>query len=896
MRVHELAKQIKKDSREIVRISRDLGLQVSNPMSNIDDEAVKAIKNYYNTQKPAPKPVDDSKNQRVNIKKIEEKLANKEKVKEEKQQEVKQVDKTPVQKPVTEVKKEIKQEPQKPVAEKPVETAPPKPKRENYVLDKKPERKDYRKQNNRPQTGQQRDNQSSRPQGQGNRKPYDSENKKPFGSQGGSDNRFNKKPYNKSEGQSQDRRNTFNKGGQDKRNTFNKDGDNTQKRFSRKPPAKTEEQAPITKISKDSKAIETNKKKSLIKNKKYEDKLFNDAGNVNTIKRDLTKKTGNTVSKQKMARREVKETDAKPKVYEIEAPISVKDFAEKVDMGTSAIMTKLIGLGIMATINQSLDADVVELLAMELGIEITMPEPEEEVDIDELFDLNYEDKEEDLITRAPVVTVMGHVDHGKTSLLDAIRTAKVTAGEAGGITQHIGAYMVRAHDKKITFLDTPGHEAFTMMRLRGAQITDIAILVVAADDGVMPQTIEAISHAKAAEVPIIVAINKMDKPEANPERVKQELTEHGLVPEDWGGDTIVVPVSAKSKEGIDELLDMVIIVSEIQELKANPNRFAITNVIDAKLDIGKGPVASVLVKNGTLRVGDYVASGISSGRIRSMIDDKGKSVKKAGPSVPVEIQGLSDVPNAGDFLYAFKDEKSARNYAEQVRLQERETQMKSSSKVSLDDLFARIAEGEIKDLNIVLKGDVKGSVEALSQSLLKLSTEEVRINIIHSGVGGITESDITLASTSNAIIIGFNVRPSNNSMELAKKEEVDIRTYTIIYNAIEDIEASVKGMHAPKFVEKFLGRAEVRDTFKLPNNMIIAGCYVTSGKLTRHSKIKILRDDIVEFEGDITSLRRFKDDVREVNTGYECGVGIEGFNDVRVGDIIEASIMEEVKN
>ncbi len=889
MRVHELAKQIKKDSREIVRISRDLGLQVSNPMSNLEDEAVKAIKNYYNTQKTVAKASEEVKEERVDIKKIEERLANKDKAKSA-DQKVVEKKQTDVNAPVKEVVKKV----ETPVAT--AETTPAKPKRENYVLDKKPERRDYKKTNTRPQTGPQKDGQG-RPQQQGGRKPFDSENKRPFSNQTG-DNRFNKpnKPFTKPDAPQGDRKGGYNKGAQDKR-SFSKDGDSANKpRFTRKQPPKTDEPTPITKISKDSKAIETNKKKSLSKTKKYEEKLFNDAGNVNMFKRDLTKKTGNTISKQKLARRENKEVDNKPKVYEIETPITVKEFSEKVDLGSSVIMTKLIGMGIMATINQSLDDDIIELLALELGIEIKLPEPEEEVDIDELFDLNYEDKEEDLITRAPVVTVMGHVDHGKTSLLDAIRTAKVTAGEAGGITQHIGAYMVRAHDKKITFLDTPGHEAFTMMRLRGAQITDIAILVVAADDGVMPQTIEAISHAKAAGVPIIVAVNKMDKPEANPDRVKQELVEHGLVPEDWGGDTIVVPVSAKTKEGIDELLDMVIIVSEIQELKANPNRFAITNVIDAKLDIGKGPVASVLVKNGTLRVGDYVASGMSSGRIRSMIDDKGKSVKKAGPSVPVEIQGLSDVPNAGDFLYAFKDEKSARNYAEQVRLQERETQMKSSNKVSLDDLFARIKDGEVKDLNIVLKGDVKGSVEALSQSLLKLSTEEVRINIIHSGVGGITESDITLASTSNAIIIGFNVRPSNNSLELAKNEDVDIRTYTIIYNAIEDIEASVKGMHAPKYVEKFLGRAEIRDTFKLPNNMIIAGCYVTSGKLIRNSKIKLLRDDIIEFEGDITSLRRFKDDVREVSTGYECGVGIEGFNDVRVGDIIEASIMEEVKN
>ncbi|NLC04459.1 MAG: translation initiation factor IF-2, partial [Tissierellia bacterium] len=502
---------------------------------------------------------------------------------------------------------------------------------------------------------------------------------------------------------------------------------------------------------------------------------------------------------------------------------------------------------------------------------------------------------ETLKPRPAVVTVMGHVDHGKTSLLDAIKQTSVTEREAGGITQHIGAYTVNVNDKKVVFLDTPGHEAFTSMRARGAQITDIAILVVAADDGVMPQTIEAIAHAKAANVPIIVAINKMDKPDADVDRIKQGLVENGLMPEDWGGDTITVPVSAKNKEGIDELLEMILLVAEIQEFKANPNRNAIGTIVEAQLDKGKGPLATVLVQKGTLKVGDMVVSGLASGRIRAMIDDKGKRVKKAGPSIPVVILGLSEVPNAGELLYVVKDEKEARSQANKRRDIMREQQMKQTSKVSLDDLYEKIALGEIKDLNIIVKGDVRGSIEALTQSLAKLDTDEVKINTIHGGVGGITETDIMLASASNAIVIGFNVRPNLSAIEIAKNESVDIRTYRVIYEAIEDIQAAVKGMHAPKIVEEVLGRARVRATFRLPNNHTIAGIYVMSGKITRNAKVRLLRDDVVIFEGAISSLKRFKDDAREVQTGYEAGLGIDGYNDLKEGDMLEAYILKEVE-
>ena len=579
---------------------------------------------------------------------------------------------------------------------------------------------------------------------------------------------------------------------------------------------------------------------------------------------------------------------------EIESEIMVKELAEKIGVNSAQIITKLIGLGVMVNQNQSIDSEIATIVADEFGFDVIVQVEEDEETEEDLLD--FDDDPKDLVARPPVVTVMGHVDHGKTSLLDAIRHTNVTGIEAGGITQHIGAYAVIVNNKKIVFLDTPGHEAFTAMRARGAKVTDIAILVVAADDGVMPQTIEAISHSKAAGVPIIVAINKIDKPDSNLDRIKQELSDNGLVPEEWGGDTIIAPVSAKNRTGIEELLEMILLVAEMQELKANPNRKAIGTIIEAQLDKGKGPLATVLVQKGTLNIGDMVVSGTANGRIRAMLDEKGKKVKRATPSIPVVILGLSEVPNAGDLIFAVENEKAARHLSSIKKDKIREVQMKQSPKVSLDDLFERIKQGEIKDLNIIVKGDVRGTIEALSQSLNKLNTDEVKVNLIHGGVGGITESDIMLASASNAIVIGFNVRPNLNAIEIARKEEVDVRTYRVIYEAIEDIQAAVKGMHAPKIVEEVLGRAQVRETFRLPTGNTIAGVYVVSGKITRNSRMRLLRDDIVIFDGNVSSLKRFKDDAREVQTGYEAGLGLENFNDIKEGDNLEAYILKEIRD
>ena len=614
---------------------------------------------------------------------------------------------------------------------------------------------------------------------------------------------------------------------------------------------------------------------------------------VNNNRRKNKKKKNKNKSNKHLTTNEKDINDNKGDGFiDIQESIVVRDLAEKLGVNSSQIISKLIGLGVMATQNQSIDAEVAALVADEFGVKVNIIKTENDIDD---FDLDFEDKPEDLKYRPPVVTVMGHVDHGKTSLLDAIRHTSVTKGEAGGITQHIGAYTVNVNGKKVVFLDTPGHEAFTAMRARGAQVTDIAVLVVAADDGVMPQTIEAIAHAKAAKVPIIVAINKIDKPDSNIERIKQELVENGLIPEDWGGDTITVPVSAKQRTGIEDILEMILLVAEMQELKANPNRNAVGTIVEAQLDKGRGPVATVLVQKGTLKVGDMVVSGTASGRIRAMFDDKGKKVKKAAPSIPVLILGLSEVPNSGDLLYAVEDEKKARQIAEAKKDQIRE-QMKSTTKVSLDDLFEKIKQGEIKDLNLIIKADVRGSIEALTQSLEKLDTDEVRINVIHGGVGGITESDIMLASASNALVIGFNVRPNLNAIDVAKKEDVDIRTYRVIYEAIEDIQAAVKGMHAPKIVEEVQGRAQVRATFRIPNGSTIAGIYVVNGKITRNSKIRLLRNDVVIYDGSVSSLKRFKDDAREVQSGFEAGLGLDNYNDVKEGDTLEAYILKEVES
>ncbi|MFD2925564.1 translation initiation factor IF-2 [Halobacillus naozhouensis] len=572
--------------------------------------------------------------------------------------------------------------------------------------------------------------------------------------------------------------------------------------------------------------------------------------------------------------------------------LTVGELAEKLKKDSSEIIKKLMGLGVMATKNQDLDSDSIELICAEFNVEV-----EEEVVVDEtdIENIIFDDEEEDLQERPAVVTIMGHVDHGKTTLLDSIRDTKVTEGEAGGITQHIGAYQVEENDKKITFLDTPGHAAFTSMRSRGAQITDIAILVVAADDGVMPQTREAINHAKAAEVPIIVAVNKMDKEGANPDRVMQELMEYELISEDFGGDTIFVKMSAVKGEGIDELLEMILLVAEMEEFKANPDRLAYGTVVEAELDKGRGPVATLLVQNGTLKVSDAVVVGNTHGRVRAMVNEVGRRVKVAGPSTPVEITGLNHVPQAGDRFLAFEDEKKARSIGEARQQKQIEAERSSTAKVSLDDLFEQIKHGNIKDINLILKADVQGSLEALAGSLQKIEVEGVKVKIIHTGVGAITESDISLASASNAIVIGFNVRPDGNARKAAESEDVEIRLHNIIYKVMEEIEAAMKGMLDPEYEEKIIGQVEVREIFKVSKVGTIAGSYVTDGKITKDSGIRVIRDGVVIYEGEIDALKRYKDDAKEVAKGYECGITVKNFNDVKVGDVIEPYVMQEIE-
>ncbi|MGB4589869.1 MAG: translation initiation factor IF-2 [Clostridiaceae bacterium] len=612
----------------------------------------------------------------------------------------------------------------------------------------------------------------------------------------------------------------------------------------------------------------------------------------------LNEEAVNLAKKKKKSKRELREeeiekakSEEKTEGIEVGDFITVKDFADKLEKPVAEVIKALIFSGIMAGINQEIDFETAEKAAEKLEVKLVKVKDAslgiDDEKVDDVLDVN-------LVKRPPIVTVMGHVDHGKTSLLDAIRKAKVTESEAGGITQHIGAYTITLNGEKITFLDTPGHEAFTAMRARGAQITDIVILVVAADDGIMPQTAEAINHCKAAGVPMIVAINKIDKPGANIEKVKQELTEYGMVAEEWGGDTIMVPVSAKAKIGIEDLLEMVLLTAEVEELKADPNRRAIGAVIESELDKGRGPLATLLVQKGTLRVGDSILVGSTYGRIRAMFDDKGKKITSAGPSIPVEVLGLSEVPVAGDKFNQVKDEKTARGMAEARKIKEKSLSH-STMRVSLEDLYNQVKEGKIQELPIIIKADVQGSIEALRNSLEKLSTDEIKVRVIHSGVGAITETDITLAAASNAVVIGFNVRPDNNAAIIADKEKVYVKTYRIIYQAIDDVKAAMIGMLVPDIKEVILGRVEVRATYKVSAIGTIAGCYVLTGKITRNSEVRILRNGVIVHEGHLASLKRFKDDVKEVATGYECGLSIEKFNDLREGDIIEAFFMESIK-
>ena len=649
--------------------------------------------------------------------------------------------------------------------------------------------------------------------------------------------------------------------------------------------------------SSDKEAKKEDKKKAEPKAEPKEDKAKETKADNKAKKNKSKKKKQAKKNKRKSKKKNKKENNMKAKKesrIEIPETVNVKTFADKLGVSPNSVIGKLIGLGTMAGLNDQIDFDTANLVAMEFGKEIFKEEEYDALE-EQAFDLDYEDDEEDLENRPPVVSVMGHVDHGKTSILDAIRNTQVTRGEAGGITQHIGAYTVELNGKEISFLDTPGHEAFTEMRMRGAQSTDIAILVVAADDGVMPQTIEAINHAKAAEIPIIVAVNKIDKDTADQNRVMQGLMEHGLVPEDWGGDTIMVPVSAHTGEGIEELLEMVLLVAEMRELKANPDRDAVGIIIEAQLDKSRGPVATVLVKKGTLHQGDYVVTGSSSGRIRAMFNSKGESIKEAGPSIPAQILGLSDVAEAGDKIYAVEDEKIARDYADRAAEFKRKERLIAKANTNLEDMYSDIQEGELKELNIIVKTDVKGTVDAVSGSLIKLSNEEVKVSVIAGSVGGITESDVLLAQASNAIIIGFNVRPTQGALERAKDNNIEIRTYSVIYEAIEDVSKAITGMLDPEFKEEVLGRAEVRETFKIPGAGTVAGVMVTSGTILRKAKIRLLRDNIVVFDGDIASMKRFKDDASKLPQGYEGGIGLERFNDIKEGDVMEAYQMVETE-
>lgn len=617
----------------------------------------------------------------------------------------------------------------------------------------------------------------------------------------------------------------------------------------------------------------------------YEDELAEEL-NKGAKKKKKTKK-----EEQEEARKAAEAENGEGQIIEIGESITVKELAEKLKKPSNDVIRTLIFAGVMAAINAEIDFETAEKVCAEYGVLVERKEEIQELEVLEIE----EDDEENLQKRPPIVTVMGHVDHGKTSLLDCIRKAKVTDTEAGGITQHIGAYTIKLNGEEITFLDTPGHEAFTAMRARGAQITDVVILVVAADDGIMPQTKEAINHCKAAGVPIVVAINKIDKPGANVDRVKQELAEQGLLAEDWGGDTICEEVSAKQNLNIDKLLEMVLLTAEMLELKANKNRRAVGTVIEAKLDKGRGSVASLLVQNGTLKVGDSILVGSTYGRIRAMFDDTGKKIKSAGPSIPVEVLGLSEVPEAGDRFNQVKDEKTARNMAESRKDKLKAETLLANHRVSLEDLYNQIKEGKVKELAIIVKADVQGSVEAIKQSLEKLSTDDVKVRVIHGGVGAITETDITLATASNAIVIGFNVRPDNNAASQADRDGVDIKTYRIIYDAIEDVKSAMIGMLEPEYKEVVLGTAEVRETYKISNIGTIAGCYVLKGKLQRNAETRVIREGIVIFESSLSSLKRFKDDAKEVNAGYECGLTIEKFNDIKEGDIVECFMMEAIK-
>ena len=953
IKIHEIAKKLGVNSKDVLEKAQELGLDVKTHMSSVDESEAKKIEAKFSNSN-AKKEVKEKRDNPVIIRRevimTDSDATKKEEIKKEQTKRDRDVGfierqrktdynivyRNKPTKPLTVSelfgkKEEPKKEPAKPVVEKPevaekeekkVEVTPLEKNEEKKTenankeqvkkvepinqkpVQQRPANREFNRDNQRPynrENGQRpynRDGQNNRPFNRDGQRPFnrDGQNNRPF-------NRDGQRPFNNN-------RNQGNFGGRrpldergiekniknimasdvvEKENVREYANKSIDKQKNNRYEEKSNKKASKSRRN-DFEEISSHKLKDL----KQENRLSNmfDEGSMLDYY-DLTTTRGRR-GKKKLQQGENR---VKQKIFDltditIPETITVKDLSAELKKTSGEIIKKLLGYGIMATINNEIDFDTAFLIAGEFGV--TAHKKEVVTDEDILFD-DSEDKEEDLKPRPPVIVVMGHVDHGKTSLLDAVRSTNVIEGEAGGITQAIGAYKVEINGREITFLDTPGHEAFTAMRARGAQITDIAILVVAANDGVMPQTIEAIDHAKAAGIPIIVAINKIDVEGANPDKVKQELAEYGLVSEDWGGDTIFVPISAKKKINIDNLLEMVLLVADMKELKANPNKQAKGVVIEAKLDKSKGPVATMLVQRGTLDIGDTILVGSVIGRIRTMTDDKGHKVKKAGPSTPVEITGLTEVPEAGDTFYEVKDEKTAKHLMERRKRQARDKALKASSRVTLDDLFSQIEKGNLKQLNIIVKADVQGSVEAVKQALEKLSNDEVKVKVIHANVGAITESDVTLANVSNAIIIGFNVRPQPIAKDMADKENVEIKTYSVIYNAIEDVEAAMKGMLDPVFKEVVIGNAEVRQTFKISDVGTIAGCYVTNGKVARNAGVRVLRDNVVIHDGKLISLKRMKDDAKEVAKGFECGIQIENFNDIKEGDIIEAYIMEQVK-
>ena len=953
IKIHEIAKKLGVNSKDVLEKAQELGLDVKTHMSSVDESEAKKIEAKFsnnNTKKEVREKRDNPVIIRREVIMTDSDATKKEEIKKEQTKRDRDVGfierqrktdynivyRNKPTKPLTVSelfgkKEEPKKEPAKPVVEKPevaekeekkVEVTPLEKNEEKKIenankeqvkkvepinpkpVQQRPANREFNRDNQRPynrENGQRpynRDGQNNRPFNRDGQRPFnrDGQNNRPF-------NRDGQRPFNNN-------RNQGNFGGRrpldergiekniknimasdvvEKENVREYANKAIDKQKNNRYEEKSNKKASKSRRN-DFEEISSHKLKDL----KQENRLSNmfDEGSMLDYY-DLTTTRGRR-GKKKLQQGENR---VKQKIFDltditIPETITVKDLSAELKKTSGEIIKKLLGYGIMATINNEIDFDTAFLIAGEFGV--TAHKKEVVTDEDILFD-DSEDKEEDLKPRPPVIVVMGHVDHGKTSLLDAVRSTNVIEGEAGGITQAIGAYKVEINGREITFLDTPGHEAFTAMRARGAQITDIAILVVAANDGVMPQTIEAIDHAKAAGIPIIVAINKIDVEGANPDKVKQELAEYGLVSEDWGGDTIFVPISAKKKINIDNLLEMVLLVADMKELKANPNKQAKGVVIEAKLDKSKGPVATMLVQRGTLDIGDTILVGSVIGRIRTMTDDKGHKVKKAGPSTPVEITGLTEVPEAGDTFYEVKDEKTAKHLMERRKRQARDKALKASSRVTLDDLFSQIEKGNLKQLNIIVKADVQGSVEAVKQALEKLSNDEVKVKVIHANVGAITESDVTLANVSNAIIIGFNVRPQPIAKDMADKENVEIKTYSVIYNAIEDVEAAMKGMLDPVFKEVVIGNAEVRQTFKISDVGTIAGCYVTNGKVARNAGVRVLRDNVVIHDGKLISLKRMKDDAKEVAKGFECGIQIENFNDIKEGDIIEAYVMEQVK-